>query len=409
MSSLRIAIAGCGPAGLSCALFLHRAGHRVTLFDQFATPAPLGSGLILQPTGLHVLDRLGVGARMRRHGARIDRLYGRALPSRRVVLDVRYATLGADVAGLAVHRAALFEVLFDAVTDEKIDIETSCAIRAFEIGADGAARLIDAKGRARGPFDLVVDALGARSPLSAFERTSAGARALPFGALWATLPWPAAPFDPHALEQRYEKANVMIGVLPLGAPPKIEQNQTAFFWSLKPVDHAAWRASVLDAWKARARALWPETAPLLDAIRDSEQLTLAQYAHATLPYPAGARIVRVGDAAHMASPQLGQGANMALIDALALSHALAGDGALADRLDAYVRLRGLHVRLYQAISAVFTPFYQSDGALLPWMRDRIMAPLSRAPLAPRLLASLVCGDLIDPFRSIPKDGAPDRG
>jgi 2-polyprenyl-6-methoxyphenol hydroxylase-like FAD-dependent oxidoreductase len=34
-SPLDVAIAGCGPAGLATALFLSRAGHRVTLFDQF--------------------------------------------------------------------------------------------------------------------------------------------------------------------------------------------------------------------------------------------------------------------------------------------------------------------------------------------------------------------------------------
>ncbi|TIX85584.1 MAG: FAD-dependent oxidoreductase [Mesorhizobium sp.] len=48
--SLDIAIAGAGPAGLVAALYLKRAGHRVTIFERFDAPKPVGSGLILQPT-----------------------------------------------------------------------------------------------------------------------------------------------------------------------------------------------------------------------------------------------------------------------------------------------------------------------------------------------------------------------
>ena len=47
-----IAIAGCGLAGLATALLLHRDGHRVTLFERFDAPRPVGSGLMIQPTAL---------------------------------------------------------------------------------------------------------------------------------------------------------------------------------------------------------------------------------------------------------------------------------------------------------------------------------------------------------------------
>ena len=84
VQSLHIAICGAGPAGLSAAIALGRLGHRITLFDQFDAPKPLGSGLILQPTGLAVLDWLGVGPRINGLGARIDRLYGKASGSGRL-------------------------------------------------------------------------------------------------------------------------------------------------------------------------------------------------------------------------------------------------------------------------------------------------------------------------------------
>ena len=55
MGDLDIAVAGCGIAGLAGALLLHRRGHAVTLYERFEQPRPLGSGLLLQPTGLAVL------------------------------------------------------------------------------------------------------------------------------------------------------------------------------------------------------------------------------------------------------------------------------------------------------------------------------------------------------------------
>ena len=57
MKSMHVAVAGAGPAGLAMALYLKRAGHRVTLLERFVTAAPVGSGLILQPTGLTEIGR----------------------------------------------------------------------------------------------------------------------------------------------------------------------------------------------------------------------------------------------------------------------------------------------------------------------------------------------------------------
>jgi len=115
MTSLKIAIAGAGPGGLAAALYLHRAGHHVTLLERFAEPSAVGSGLILQPTGLTVLDDLGLFDDIAALGSRIDRLFGADATSGRTVLDVRYAAIKGGRHGIAVHRAALFHVLFEAV------------------------------------------------------------------------------------------------------------------------------------------------------------------------------------------------------------------------------------------------------------------------------------------------------
>jgi len=45
---MHIAIIGCGVAGQAAALFLARAGHKVTVVERFLQPAPVGAGLLSQ-------------------------------------------------------------------------------------------------------------------------------------------------------------------------------------------------------------------------------------------------------------------------------------------------------------------------------------------------------------------------
>ncbi|MBO9576761.1 MAG: FAD-dependent monooxygenase [Sphingobium sp.] len=393
----RIAVAGCGPAGLAAALLLHRAGHDVTLFERFETPQPIGSGLMLQPTGMAVLERLGLAETLLNTGARIDRLFGKAAPHGRTVLDVHYASLGrADCFGIGIHRADLFASLYDAVQAEHIPVRTGQAITGS--GLDGERRrLLMADGKQSDPFDLIVDALGSRSALA-----PPTGRSLAYGALWATLDWVAdAGFDWTVLQQRYRAARHMIGVLPVGTPRDAgEKKRLAFFWSLRADQLDAWRTRGLEPWKAEVRALWPEMVPLLDQIRDPDQLVFARYAHRTLPKPCEPALVHIGDAWHSASPQLGQGANMALLDAWALSLGLAGEGSLSEQSARAVALRRNHVLLYQWLTAVFTPVYQSDSSVIPWARDWLIGPISKLWPATTIQAALVSGLVGNPLRKL---------
>lgn len=399
MQKLDIAIVGGGPAGLAAALFLHGAGHRVTVFERFDKPAPVGSGLILQPTGLTVLAALGLFDEISRLGSRIDRLYGADAKTGRTVLDVRYDAQSGGRHGIAVHRAALFGVLHRAVEQAGIAIETGTEIDALDSGGDKAA-LVSSLGRKLGAFDLVVDASGTRSKLRRFSSRPSEPKPLPYGAFWASLAWRGQDFAENALLQRYDKASVMIGVLPIGRPAPGAERMAAFFWSLKPDTADAVRAAGLSAWKQRVVDLWPECRAYIDQIESFDQLTLARYGHHTLQHPAGRSLAIIGDAAHSTSPQLGQGANMALLDAAALAHAIQNSASVGDALDGYARARRSHVRLFQALSWMFTPFYQSDSTFLPFLRDRLVATMARIPPTPRFLASMVAGTTVDPFRPV---------
>ena len=151
-----VAVLGAGPAGMASALYLNRLGHRVTIFERFETARPLGSGLMLQPTGQAVLDDLGLLPRIASLGQRIERLDGRDARTGRVVLDVRYAALRRGHA-IGVHRAALFSVLHEAVIGAGIAVVLGAAVTGIERLAASRSKLVLASGGSEGPFDLVID------------------------------------------------------------------------------------------------------------------------------------------------------------------------------------------------------------------------------------------------------------
>ena len=156
----------------------------------------------------------------------------------------------------------------------------------------------------------------------------------------------------------------------------------------------------MDAWKAQVCALWPDCEALLGQIVDAGQLTFARYAHRRVPEPVGERLIHLGDAWHSASPQLGQGANMALLDAFALARGLETGGELQACLAHAANLRSRHVKLYQALTWAATPLYQSDNRWHAALRDLLLTPLGRIPPGPGIQARLVAGLVGDPLGTL---------
>lgn len=382
---LCIGIVGGGIGGLAAAALLADGGHRVTVVERFAVPRPLGSGLVVQPVGLAVLQMLGAGSAALSLGAPLRQMLGHA--GGRVVLDVRYRP---DAPGLAMHRASLFDLLWQAARARDVAFETGAAVT----GTAGAI-LHRQDAADLGPFDLIVDASGAGSLLSPLTP-----RVLPFGAVWTSVPWPCDTDLPQdQLTQRYGRADHMAGVLPIGRLPDDATPRAAVFWSLPLAELERWAEVDFTAWKGRVAAFWPAMAPFLAGLTEARDMTPARYGHGSLTRPFAPGLAFIGDAAHRASPQLGQGANMALLDALALKLAL--DQGLQGALPRYAAMRRWHRGFYQAASALLTPMYQSHSRALPLLRDHVLAPIGRAPGIRRVLTALVSGDVLPPLAGQP--------
>jgi 2-polyprenyl-6-methoxyphenol hydroxylase-like FAD-dependent oxidoreductase len=79
------------------------------------------------------------------------------------------------------------------------------------------------------------------------------------------------------------------------------------------------------------------------------------------------------------SPQLGQGCNLALIDAMTLADTLGDHDTVPAALTAYARRRKHHLAYYQFATRWLTPIFQSDYAALGFLRDTTMGWLCKIP------------------------------
>jgi 2-polyprenyl-6-methoxyphenol hydroxylase-like FAD-dependent oxidoreductase len=324
-----------------------------------------------------VLPRLGLLAPIVERGARLERLRAERFGGKRLV-HLEYAEVDPALFGLGLHRGTLFDVLHRAVSREP-GVTLKLGAACLSLTHDDGGVTIHGDAGAHGRHALVIVADGSISELHATAGVPVSSSEYAWGALWFVADDPAQRFDGE-LYQVVRGARRMYGVLPTGRGPTSDRPVVSLYWSLKLSEHAAWRAAGLDAWKDEVRSFDPRIAPVLDQIGDAAQLVLTRYHSVRMRRWHGERVVFLGDAAHAMSPQLGQGCNLALWDAMVLADVMAAAPAPAAALAAYTRARHHHLRHYQFMTRTLTPLFQSSSRALGWMRDLIMP---RAPGASR--------------------------
>lgn len=173
----------------------------------------------------------------------------------------------------------------------------------------------------------------------------------------------------------------MIGLLPVGRRVDHTGRWLTFYFSLPGGQVDAFDDEAFERMRERVTAIWPEASTLLNWVDCPGKLNRARYRDVVMRSPARDRMVFLGDAAHAMSPQLGQGVNMALLDAQALADALAANTCVSEALHMYDQTRRAHLAVYQRLSRWLTPLFQSERKALAVLRDIGFGPISRLPLA----------------------------
>ncbi|GAA2361498.1 NAD(P)/FAD-dependent oxidoreductase [Dactylosporangium salmoneum] len=322
---MRAMVIGGGVAGATAALALRRIGAEVTVYEAYADPeGDVGAFVSLAANGLRCLDGLGALEAVRAAGHEIERqrmwsaggmLLGDVARGRREADAVRSVTL---------MRGRLVAALRDRAAAAGARIVTGERLVSATEAADGVTAAFEG-GRAE-TADLLVAADG----------------------IWSTV---RGALNPGAPRPQYAGLYSVSGVSRLdGVEPGVFNltfARNGAFIHLAAGDEVWWSAQIQapaepdrrgagDAeWLRRTAAAFAQEETPARVIAAATGVHAPVLMHVADPIPAwhGERIVLIGDAAHPVGA--GQGASMAIEDALALAAGLQRAGSVPAALLAY--------------------------------------------------------------------------
>ncbi len=400
---MKIGVVGAGPAGLICAWQLAEAGHSVTILDQSKELGAQGSGVLIQPVGLAVLDYLGVRTQVEECGQRVKRIRGYAgFTKTRKVIDANYSLLNREFDyALGINRSELWKLLFDKVKASGVTVQHGVHVASLCYHSTSRVELIGDDQQGVGIFDLIIDASGANSKLREFSEGIGQQYLLDSGSLWASVKMiDETVFDPQEMLVFTGDKNQGLGLMPTGRIMAGGCKTFTLFLTIDCRKDLPWKTVSFIDWRNELIAKWPSLKNLLVQIQSPDQLYLARFKHHTMSKPYGDRIVYVGDAAHCSSPQLGQGINMSLIDALVLCQSLAHKDHVNDALKLYAKGRKNHVLAYQTLAKLLTPFYHSRDAVAIFVRDQYFYLVFKMNLFKRFTAAILSGNIFWPLKRV---------
>ena len=358
---LRVAVVGGGIGGVAAANALLQRGIDVRLYEQAPALTEVGAGVAIQPNGVRMLRRLGLGDELLRLGARwVDPQFRR--PDGTYAAAMWPPELASEIEFYGMHRADLLGMFVNRLPAEVVNTGHRCI--GFEQDDDQA--IVTFANGVRATADVVVAADGIHSTLQKFvvapSRPQFSGQVAHRGIISAaSVSWPAGAM------RTWLGAGRHFLVFPVRAGELINyvgfvttDEQTKESWS-SPGDTTA-LARQFDGWDPLAQAILAEAKDTFRwGLYDREPLAAWTLGRLTL----------LGDAAHPMLPHAGQGAYQAIEDGVALATVLArADRASAPRaLLIYESLRRERTAGVQQRSRLNGARYYASGAA----RDRALS------------------------------------
>jgi 2-polyprenyl-6-methoxyphenol hydroxylase-like FAD-dependent oxidoreductase len=333
-SAPRILIVGAGIGGLTLAAALRQHGLTSTVVERAASVVSVGAGIGLGPNAMAILHRLGTGAPIAAAGRAVSELRitdeaGRLLQR----LDLAHASRHFGGQTIALHRATLQDALLQPVRDL---VRTNTTVTTVEPrGRSVAATLSDGS---RDEYDLLVGADGIRSAVRRMVFDATAPRYAGYTSWRFVVPLPRPLPDSTEMWGR----GCRLGLVPIG---------DGLLYGFAVLNRPAGAADAPEDRLARLKAAFGGfggPAPdVLRLITVPEQLIHADIEEVTLRRWVRGPVALLGDAAHAMTPNLGQGAGMAIEDAFVLATLLANSRSTDQALARYQAQRMRRVREVQ--------------------------------------------------------------
>ncbi len=325
MQNLDVLIIGAGIGGLSAAIALCRGGHKVTLIDKDPAWSVYGVGIIQQSNVVRAMDQLGV----------LDDFIDASCGFDSVEIYIPDGTMVARVpsprlvegrpANVGIGRKALQKVLGDNAV--ALGAVLRLGVTADAIADDGSRVHVTFSDGTSGGYDLVVGADGVYSQTRGTILPDAEAPQFTGQAVWRyNFPRPA---EMDALQ--VFNGPIGAGLVPMDA-------ETMYIFVTTPeLDNPRYsQEGMAERMRERLSRCAPRLRELAAQITDDEGVVYRPLEAMLVrgPWHKG-RVVLLGDAVHATTPHLGQGAGMAIEDAIVLSEELARHDEIENALLAY--------------------------------------------------------------------------
>jgi 2-polyprenyl-6-methoxyphenol hydroxylase-like FAD-dependent oxidoreductase len=339
-----VIIAGAGIAGTALALALHEAGIQVTVREAHPqSSADAGAFLTLAENGMRALTQLGADGPVTAASAPLRRMRVSSADATQLATAPLGEPGGPGYRYLT--RARLCAVLQHEVQARGIEIRRGERLVGFEPDPSGVTAVFADGSRARG--DVLVGADGLRSTVRGLlDPAAAPPRYVGQRVFYGYSSDPGIAGEPGTLE--FVRGAAAFGYIVTG--------QAGTWWFARVTAEELGRdriaARPTDDWKDQLTALLRDDPGLLAIVRGTERVLVTDaYDLANVRTWHRDRTIVIGDAAHAASPATGQGASMALEDAVALAGALRDEADPAAAFAVYEELRRERVEANTAASA----------------------------------------------------------